>query len=126
MGDDSGRAGSLAPRQFAWVGDEVNGNDSAVDDREADDSERMVQVAEHRAGCAVDDRRTHAGDIARGRGKHLCGHGARTMDRRPGARSRWSEIGSEDDLRVKDGKQRLEVTAAGSGKEGSDSSSLLR
>jgi hypothetical protein len=50
----------------------------------------------------------------------------RTPDRRPRARSRRSEISPKDDLGVKDGEQCLEVTAAGSGKEGSDGSSLLR
>jgi hypothetical protein len=48
------------------------------------------------------------------------------MDRRPGARSRGSEVRPEDDVRVEDSKERIEVTVAGRGEEGIDGSSLLR
>ncbi len=86
----------------------------------------MVQVAIHRTGGAVDDRRTYPRDKARRRSKHRGGHRARAMDRRPGARGRGSEVRPEDDVRVEDGKERIEVTVACRGEEGIDGSSLLR
>jgi hypothetical protein len=48
------------------------------------------------------------------------------VDRWPGPGIRCSEVGTEYDVRVQDGKERIEFTVACRGEEGIDGSSLLR
>jgi hypothetical protein len=102
------------------VGDQVNFDDLAARDREAEYAPRPPARSPHESHGSVHERRL----CGPGTPREGVGHGRRTADLTRCARMHGRAVGSEHDVWVEHREKRVEVTAARGSKEGVDNFSL--
>src|SRR5437588_12933592 len=110
--------------QLDRIGDGVDSDDPAVDDGEADDTNRASVGHEHGTCLAVDHGWHNVRNEPRSGLQHTRGHGIGTADRKTSARRKRSTVSTEDNIRVENLQQPAHVSGPSSGEERVDATPL--